>query len=269
MAAAKTTPPIVVESKPVADKPNVQLDPTKAYIMMRSVAQAMMVFVKMPTPAEEAAYEAMRQAELTKARAKYLRKLASYQRDVAAAAKMPKGSTPVPEKPVEPTEANFMIAPIATMATVEVGPTFRFAKSGDRSTYLQAVTPGTYRIYGPMSLGVNGAGAVGMCYCMGSLKFEAKAGEIVDLGLIPATDPPKQTPGDSSQPIDLSGRQLFERLEPTTIDPRLAAYKVTPAAFRPVGKIANYWGVTIGRVTAMPGVMRYDRDRIVDLTGGR
>jgi hypothetical protein len=31
-------------------------------------------------------------------------------------------------------------------------------------------------------------------------------------------------------------------------------------------KLANYFGLTIGRILAMPGVMRYDGDRIVDLS---
>lgn len=265
---AKTTPPIVVESKAVADKPAVHLDPGKAYILMRSAAQVPMLFVKMPTASEQAAYDALRQSELEKAKAKYVRKLASYQRDVAAAAKMPRGSVPVPDKPVEPTDATFSIAPIATMATVEIGPMNRFAK-GERSTYLQAVTPGTYRLYGSMILGAGDQATTGLCYCMGSVKFEAKAGEIVDLGFIPDADPVKPTPGDSAKPIDLSKQVLFQRLDASTIDPRLTAYKVVPVQFRPVGKIPNYWGVTISRVPAMAGVMRYERDRIVDLTAGR
>jgi hypothetical protein len=51
------------------------------------------------------------------------------------------------------------------------------------------------------------------------------------------------------------------------VDARLAGMTVRPATFRPVGKSPNYYGLAITRMPAMPGVMRYDRDRTVDLAG--
>ena len=52
------------------------------------------------------------------------------------------------------------------------------------------------------------------------------------------------------------------------IDPRLSAYKVVPATFRAAGPVPNYFGVQVDRMTALPGVLAYDRDKIVDAAAG-
>jgi hypothetical protein len=38
--------------------------------------------------------------------------------------------------------------------------------------------------------------------------------------------------------------------------------------FQRVGELSSYFGLTIKRMPAIRGVMRYHRDRIVDLTVG-
>lgn len=173
-----------------------------------------------------------------------------------------------PEPPVEPTEANFGFSSFGMMASVGIGPMNRFAKSKESSVYLQELTPGTYRIYGLIFVNP-GVAAVGSCFCMGSVKFEAKAGEITDMGVIASTAAPVPGDGDSSRPVDLTGQSFFQPAPPgTPLDPRLASAHVVPAHYRPVGKLPNYLGLAIARLPAMPGVVRYDRDRIVDLTAG-
>lgn len=256
--AAAAKDPKFVEAKAVADKPAVTLDPARAHILLRSPAQASLYLMKVPSNADQAAYDRLRAEELADARKDYVRKLATFERrrKEAAAAKLRP-----PEKPVEPTDANFEFTPFGLLAAVPVGPLNRFGKGpGGASTYLHAVTPGRYRVYGPIAAGGNGA-MVGACYCMGSVAFDAGAGEVVDISALaqigaatmagPAVDTPK------AAPIALA-----------PVDPRLAGAAVKPARFRPVGKLPNYFGLAITRLPEMPGVMRYERDRIVDLTGG-
>ena len=65
-----------------------------------------------------------------------------------------------------------------------------------------------------------------------------------------------------------SGAITMMRWTPQTgalpVDPRLTGYKVVPAQFKPAGPVPNYFGVQVDRMTAVPGVLAYDRDKIVD-----
>lgn len=263
-AIAKTKPPVFVESQPVKDKPVVALDPTKAYVLLRSDLATPLYLMKVPTAADQAAYDKLRADALAESREKYARKLVGYEQDRKLAAKTP--NMRPPERPTEPTEDNFQFVSFEMMASVGVGPLNRFAKSKESSVYLQELTPGTYRIYGLLSVMPNGA-AVGSCFCMGSVKFTARAGEIADMGVIQAKVTPQRYEGDSSHPADLAGQTFFAPA-PAGMpnDPRLASARIVPARYHPIGKLPNYLGLTITRLPAMADVMRYDRDRIVDMS---
>jgi predicted membrane protein len=264
-AAAKDKPPVFVETASIPDKPVFAFNPAKAYVLLRTEVATPLLLMKVPTAEDQSVYDKLRAGALDEARRKYAKKLASYNQSVALATKA--SGTRVPEKPVEPTEANFEFTPFGMMASVSVGPMYRFAKSKTSSTYLQELTPGTYRVYGTLSA-VPGAAAAGSCYCMGSVAFEVKAGEITDLGVIMAGEPFVRVSGDSSAPVDLSGQKLFQAAPAgMVIDPRIAGQTITAARYKPVGKLPNYFGVTITRMPEMPGIFRYDRDKIVDLTG--
>lgn len=245
---------VFVEGKAVPDKPAVAFDPAKAYILVRSESMMPLMLMKDPTQADLDQYAKLRAEAFAEVRESYERKLARWklEADQAAARKLRK-----PEKPVEPTEANFELTPINLLTRIDIGPQNRFAKAG-RSTYLHAVTPGSYRVYGQLMFIPNN-GFQGTCFCMGSVRFEAKAGEIVDLGTL---EP--MPPADGANPAKM---ERFVR-PGGEIDPRLKDFPIRPAVFRPAGKLPNYFGVTISRVPAIDGVMRYDRDRIVDLTVG-
>ncbi|WP_066803211.1 hypothetical protein [Sphingomonas asaccharolytica] len=268
-AIAKEQAPVFVETVAVKDKPAVALDATKAYVMLRSDMAVSLYLMKVPTADDQGSYDKFRADALAKAHEKYVKKQAQYDAAVKDRASAPKGSAlpPLPDKPIEPTEANFQFTPFPLLAGVSIGPINRFAKAeGGLSTYLQELTPGEYRIYGPLAMGPNGA--IGSCFCMGSVAFAAKAGEIVDLGVIAAKAnlTVKRPEGDSSAPIILDGPFLVPAGASVAVDARLSGAHIVAARFRPVGKLPNYFGVTINRMPVIPGVMRYDRDRIVDLT---
>ncbi len=52
------------------------------------------------------------------------------------------------------------------------------------------------------------------------------------------------------------------------IDPRLAGYAIVPAELRAAGRFPNYYGLQIDRMTPIPGVLAYERDRIIDVKTG-
>jgi hypothetical protein len=270
-ALARAKDVVFVTTAAVKDKPAVSLDKAQGHILLRSDAAMPLYLMKVPSAEDQAAYDTMRAEALIEARGKYTKKLASYERAKALAdsAKKNGSSAPVtvPTKPIEPTEENFEFTAFGLLSAVSIGPMNRFAKQeGGASVYLQAVTPGIYRIYGPITVIPNSA-VLGTCLCMGSVSFEVRAGEIVDMGMIAMKAPPT----DAGDATETEGIVPFNfQLQPATpamaVDARLAGIPIRPAAYRPVGKLPNYFGLTIDRLAEMPGVVRYEGDRIIDLT---
>jgi len=268
-AMAKKKDVVFVTTSAVKDKPAVTLDKAQGYILLRSDGALPIHLMRVPSADDQAAYDTMRDEAFVEAREKYAKKLASYERTKALAesARKSGSSTPVtvPAKPVEPTTENFEFTAFGLLAGVSIGPMNRFAKQeGGASVYLQAVTPGTYRIYGPITVIPNSA-VMGTCLCMGSVSFEVRAGEIADMGTAIVKAPPPATAEDAEGIVPLNF-QLQPATPEMAVDARLTAMPIKPAAYRPIGKLPNYFGLTIDRLAAMPGVMRYDGDRIVDLT---
>jgi len=269
-AAGKDKDPVFVETRAVKDKPVAAIDPAKAYILLRIDRLLPMYLMKEPSSEDAVVYSRIRAVALAEARAKYLKKRAHYDRAVTTASKARKGEAPpnIPEKPIEPKDENFEFTPFELLAGISIGPMNRFAKGSDgMSTYLQEVTPATYRLYGPVNVGP-GAAPMGTCFCMGSVRFEARAGEITDLGIFSAKDVFENlSSGDASAPLAWAMSSSLKPA-PTTIpsDRRLSAIPTQLARYRPTGKLPNYFGVAVSRIPAIPGVLRYDHDRIVDLT---
>lgn len=259
---AKDKPPVFVESEAVRGSPTVVLDPAMAYVYVRTDIPTPLLFTRIPIAEEQAVWEKLRADALAEARARYMRRLPDYERDKAAAMRDP--NFPKPRPLVEPTEANFVFPAFARMAYFSLGPQNRLSRKAG-SIYLQAVTPGTYRFYGNLDFSLG----AGVCYCMGSVKFDAPAGVITDLGSLTSNiveSAKAAEPGDSSSPLRMA---IPMRLRPVAVtdavDQRLAELPRAAANFRAAGKTPNYFGVSIGRLPAIDGVLAYDRDRIIDV----
>ncbi|RHW17043.1 hypothetical protein D1610_13040 [Sphingomonas gilva] len=264
-SAAPAQDHVFVEAKPVKDKPTIALSPDRAYIMIRAEDQTAFMFMKDPDPEDQAEYDRLRAEAYAEERERYTKKLARYERDMAAHDKAGAGAMRAPpKKPDELTEANFAFTPFPLIAQVAVGPVNRLSKAKGNSVYLTEVTPGTYRLYGPVMEGPQGM--AGMCFCMGSVRFTARAGQVTDLGKAVLLPLPTVPAGDSSFP-----KVIGYGIEPATpampVDPRLSSATIEPAAYRPAGKLPNFFGLPIGRLQPIPGVFAYDRDRVIDLTG--
>ena len=205
-----------------------RIDPAKAYIFVRSPeGRAAGTFLKTPTPAEIAHHEANPQRRL-------------YGRDPY---------------------------PIDVNMTVTFGPKSFFDRTGgpDGSfTYLTEVEPGEYTYLGPMIVTTHGP-APGECYCMGSVKFEAKAGQITSLGdflslgwadraaLEQSTFERTLLPDRPAVPTDWS------------VPESLAQYPHAKAELRAAGRRDNFFNALVGRIPPVPGVLAYDRDAVIDL----
>lgn len=241
--------PVFVASKPIADKPVVTLDPALGYVLVRSTVATPLHLMKIPSTEDLAAYDRMRADALAKEKKKFPGKVSAYQRDLQTyeAIKKSNSAAKKPEPPVEPTNENFVYPAFGLLAGTSIGPLNRFTKGeGGSSTYLQSITPGAYRVYGLLSA-VLGAAGGGMCFCMGSVKFTVRAGEITNLGTLEAGTIVPAEPNSG-------------------VDARLAGYVVRAAEYAAVGKLPNYFGVTLSRMGPIPGVLAYNRDNIINLT---
>lgn len=255
---------------PVKDTPQVQLDPNGAYILLRSPAPVPINLFRISTPEEVEDYKARRAEAFAKAHKKWVISHEDWvkNRDLYKAQGFNK------DEPVEPTEANFDYPTIDEENMLGFGPLYRFAKEkGGNSTYLQRVWPGRYVVYGSILINTSNGATTGMCVCMGTIAFDAKPGEVVDVGAVKvnmadALIYPKMLEKADAADVEglRNGTITMMRWLPNdgsmATDPRLSAYKVTPAEFRPAGPVPNYYGVQVDRMTAIPGILAYDRDHI-------
>jgi hypothetical protein len=140
-------------------------------------------------------------------------------------------------------------------------------------SYLTKVKPGTYIYYGPIMFDAN-AGYMGLCYCMGTVKFEVKPGVITDIVnfLVAGTfqtpiNPPPPGVSVTPQGTFLAiGKQRYEvgKFE-WGLPASLKTFPSAQADFHAAGKMNNYFGITIARIPAIPGILGYQRDTVIDL----
>lgn len=266
-AAAQKVKPDLAESKAIELKNltsgKAKIDPTNAYIFVRSPQnRANGIFLKTPGPEEIANYETKWREEFAEAQADYPKALKRY--EIAK-----QSGRPPKEKPVEPTEQSFAIDPIEFRMIVGYGPQFIFDKTEGENksfSYLIEVEPGEYTYFGPI-LYLPGTPVFGQCFCMGSVKFEAKAGQITSLGdflslgwadrkaLEQSTFERELLPDRPAKPTDWS------------VPASLAQYPNAKAELRAAGKRNNFLRALVGRIPPVPGVLAYNRDVPVDLIG--
>lgn len=272
-AALAAALPTAVQAKPEQTRQfkasdSVSINPAKAYILIRMEGGLDIRLLRVATDAERSEYATERTAALEKAKAKYVRAKAGYDADVATWNKARPEDRALmvrPEKPVEPTDANFAFRAIESdkFATVWAGRIFD-KPTGAR---LLEVQPGLYRLYGQMLETQNGA--AGFCLCMGSVQFEAAPGKITDLGTIhyPMAEALRAKAEPSWNGLTPGrGGLTAMRVAPdeAAVPAKLVSLPRVPADYRAAGKIDNFFGVMVDRLTALPGVLAYNRDQVID-----
>lgn len=237
------------------EKDAVSIDPQKSYILFRTETRLPLRLMREATEQDEAAWRTARARALARAQGGYGRAVERYR--VALRECETRACRNRPEPPVRATEENFDFPPPEASNLVQVNHGPVFAREGASVTYLIAVLPGTYAVYGTM---INLAtGPVNMCQCMGSVRFEAPAGQIVDLGII------RYSGSEAGVSVAAVITPAVVPYAPGMTRPaRLNGLPVIPAELRAVDKIPNYLGGLINRHPALPGVLRYERDRVID-----
>jgi hypothetical protein len=242
------------------------------YIFLSGPTRQTGLFLKTPSQADVEEYTAEWETQFAKAKEKYAKKQKSWEQAKKAAEQT---KSKPPEMPVEPTRENFSIGSIETRNPVSFGPEYVFGKDKEKPeyTYMMKVKPGMYTYHGPLFFNPQ-AGYVGTCYCMGSVQFEVKSGVITDLGnfllAAPGADiafgiqaPPMVVPTGMFSSTVNEGRP-GEAIK-FGLPESLKAYPGAVADFRAAGKSDNHFGVMISRMPPIPGVLAYQRDKVVDL----
>jgi len=256
--AATALSPALAERIELNEKNPVVVRSDIAYVLYRVPAKHFLQLLREVTPEERAAQEAKRAAAYAKASAKYEKAIAKYRRDKTYWGAMSADDRLLAAKPVEPalvSEETFFYPPPELVNFINVSRPFARFENG--YAYLLALEPGRYTIYGPLIAGANGV-AMGTCFCMGSIQFDAPAGKIVDLGTI----------GDGVKFGTGTGVLTPARLGQAT-PAQLAGQTIVPATLRAAGKMPNYNGIMIDRMPAIPGVLAYRRDTVIDVASGK
>lgn len=239
------------------------LQANRAYIFFRTPYRESYRFLREVTEAERAANEAERDAAYTRARTRAERRLAEWQRNREGCGRSTSPICTQP-RPVVPTPATFPWAPPEADNFVSNAIRPRLVHQDDWSGWLIAVDPGTYALYGAISETPNGL--MGTCFCMGSVRFEARAGEITDMGEVVMV-PEDQRGTPTAQDFRLGH---YISVAPWTSSMRtpqqFANLRVVPARLRAADRMPNYFGVMITRLAPIDGVLAYNRDEVVDLS---
>jgi hypothetical protein len=280
LAALALTPvAALAEDGPVEEKNVIsgksKLDPASGYMFVQSNGRTNGLFLRVPDDATRAEYQKEWDEAFGKAMKKYPGQLKRWESDVALAKQTKKKP---PEKPAAPDRETFSIGAIELRDMIGFGPMFVFNKGEDRFSYLTAVKPGTYIYYGPLYY-APGLAPAGMCYCMGTVRFEVKAGIVTDLGNFLAAAPKPAPPYDVNAQFWMKeNEERAAKGKPPIFAPQELAFglpdslKTWPSAqaeFHASGKLNNYFGITITRMPPVPGVLDYRRDTIVDARTGK
>lgn len=252
-----------------------EIAPSNGYIYLEANGRFAGTFIRIPDAEDIAEYRVARAQAFAKEQKRYAKERARWEREVEVAKKIGKA---LPEEPIEPTEKTFSFGAIEVRNAITFGPDNKFSQDKERGTfsYLTEVKPGTYIWYGPVLYDPK-QGHVGLCYCMGSVQFDVRAGAIADLGnfLIAAPQAEHQALAPLL-PIQHSGglngykvRLPESSSEVTTgLPPSLASFESYSPEFRASGKLNNFYGVMIARLAPIEGVLSYDRDTVIDVRSG-
>lgn len=269
-ADTKTTEELVE----IDGKKPIALRPDRAYLMFRTTDKWYApVFMRIPTEAEVAAFYAAKKLafdkalpDLQKARA------AQVAKQKAAAAKGQKLDEEVPPEPSVET-FDYHHDAVQNLHSVNLGKAL--VKDKEKRLMLVEAMPGSYILYG-----AGNQAAMMTCLCLGTVGFEAKAGEITDLGSLhvaiawqPSDDPVLQ--GETGLGASVNGHWglpavgLVPPQAGAAAPPALAGKAIVAANFRPIGKFVGPLVFNINRLAPVAGILSYDRGKVIDVKSGQ
>lgn len=254
-------------------KKPVEIRPDRAYLLFRTTDKWFApVFMRIPEAAEVEAYYAAKKVafdkalpDLQKARAAQMAK------QKAAAAKGQKFDDEVPPEPSLAT-FDYHHPDVQNLQSVNLGKAL--VKDKEKRLMLVEAVPGNYVIYG-----AGNQLAMMTCLCLGTVGFEAKAGEVTDLGTMhvaiawqPSDDP--VLAGEVGLGASVNGHWgmpamgLVPPVAGASAPAPLAGKPLVAASYRAIGKFVGPPVFNINRLAPIPGVLAYDRGTVIDVKSG-
>jgi len=257
-------------------EPITELQPDRGYIFFRlgktsKKWEPAPTFIRQLSDAETTAYEAVKQEEFAKAKAKNEKKRT---KRLAAKAKAEEKGEPYTRNiPPVLTYDRFVFEYEDVRNVYMVAARKEYRKTDYGRDMFFTLNPGNYVLY---SMG-------GVCMCLGSVQFEVQAGEITDLGFIVsdfmdrdgAVSPYEEIEAVTKNhgiyktgfPVVAAAVRPFK--SDMDIPPELAGLKRVGVEYRAKGKMPMYFSAMLDRLTAVPGVLGYRGDKVVDERTGQ
>ncbi len=221
-----------------------QVRPDRAYVLLRidtSYSKFNADLLRLPSPAELAAYDAAR---------------------VAAHAKAGPKAGPID---------SFAFDHGGPPNLFELAATRPLAMDGKLAIVIAEVMPGNYVFYGE-----GYAGFLYECFCLGTVGFPLVAGQVTDLGtmLIAKASAPSSIPELAGE-VDLGPSASMDymlfavALRPAgSKDAVPPGISVQPARLHAVGPFVEPNAMLINRLAPIPQVLAYDRGKVMDVASG-
>lgn len=267
---------------PVEAGTPVTIKPDRAYILFRTnraLARAGIapVLMRVPTSEEMARYDTARALAFSLAAPKLREERSKVlaRRMNAQAAGKPFNDAVPPEPTIDTFE--FAWDGAVNIENADLGKPY--LKGEDEQVYLIELRPGDYVVYGGSLGGIMRPG-LHVCFCLGTVGFTANPGQIADMGYflsdvvkmrsrIPELAPESDFGPSSDPSLVLLGGTVRPATAGMAVPVGIPAKAVRAAEYRAVGRYFNPGAMGVNRLVPVPGVLGYDRGKVLDLRNGK
>jgi hypothetical protein len=270
------------EMIPVKAGNSPKIRPDRAYLLFRTprfkgVPAVEPALLRVPTASEIQRFEQAKQAAYDKALPGLMKDYQKAREKYAA--QVAQGGPSADPVPQEPSLDRFAFAwdEVGNLQTVDFGDAF--VKADEENTYLVETLPGNYVLYG-LSLSM-GLPRLLVCFCLGTVGFEAKAGEITDMGYLygdvarTKSEVPYLAAESGYGPSSDVGLGVLmagtiRPVRPDSSRPAgIAANQVVTADYHAVGKYFTPNALGINRLVPVPGILDYKGGDVIDVKTGQ
>lgn len=258
----------------------VTIRPDRAYLLFRihrprGVPAIEPVFMRRPSAVELETYRAARAAAFAEARPGLVVERERVLRRQAEARVAGRAFNDA--IPPEPSLDSFRFRYDGIGNVNGIGHNRALERGATDNVYLIEAVPGDYVLYGA-SWGM-GLSSLGVCWCLGTVGFEAPAGTIIDLGTfyfdgakfessIPELRDETGFGPSSDTPFVLLAGTMRPAVTSAALPSTLAGRTTAPATYRAVGRFVEPNAGGINRLGPVPGILAYDRGRVIDVATG-
>jgi hypothetical protein len=260
--------------------PEIRAD--RAYLLFRTprfkgVPAIEPVLLRIPAASEIQRFEQAKAAAYEKALPRLMEDYRKAQDKRAA--QIAQGRADVGPAPSKPSLARFAFAwdEVPNLQAVDFGDAF--VKTEGENTYLVEATPGDYVLYGlTPSMGLP---RLVVCFCLGTVGFKARAGEITDMGYLYGDYAYKKStvpylaaetgygPSSDVGAWVLAAGTIRPVRPESSRPPGIPASTIVAADYRAVGKYFTPNAGGINRLVPVPGILDYRGGDVIDVKSGQ